>query len=139
MINAPITAANAVAHLFMALLPVTTWSVPGDCGGNVKVSRTAISRSGACCEALSSFASSPGPLLVERVRCVYSIGSRRALVLVQESTELVATFHRYRLRPRQCRRWCPPVRRHQVETAMRPPTIVMIDEFGERAVQMPDV
>jgi hypothetical protein len=38
-----------------------------------------------------------------RVRCVYSIGSRRALVLVQKSPETVATFQcsRSRLRPRR--------------------------------------
>jgi hypothetical protein len=43
----------------------------------------------------------PGLDRVEgRVRCVYSIGSRRALVLVQESAETVATFHFYRLRRR---------------------------------------
>jgi transposase-like protein len=35
----------------------------------------------------------------KRVRCVYSIRSRRALVLVQESAETVATFQRDRLRP----------------------------------------
>ena len=40
----------------------------------------------------------------DRVRCVYSIRSRRALVLVQEAAETVATFQRYRLRPRPRRR-----------------------------------
>jgi hypothetical protein len=42
--------------------------------------------------------------LSEAVRCVYSIRSRSALVLVQESAETVATFQRYRLRPRPRRR-----------------------------------
>jgi hypothetical protein len=39
-----------------------------------------------------------------RVRCVYSIRSCRALVLVQQAAETVATFQRYRLRrhPRRC-------------------------------------
>jgi hypothetical protein len=40
----------------------------------------------------------------QAVRCVYSHGSRCALVLVQESAEPVATAHRYRLRLRPRRR-----------------------------------
>src|SRR5262245_30653064 len=39
-----------------------------------------------------------------RVGCVYSIRSRRALVLVQESAKTVATLQRYRLRRRPRRR-----------------------------------
>ena len=38
------------------------------------------------------------------VGCVYSIRSRRALVLVQESAKTVATLQRYRLRRRPRRR-----------------------------------
>lgn len=74
-----------------------------------------------------------------RVRCVYSICSRRALVLVQESAETVATFQHYQLRPRPRRRRHPTIRRRQVQAAMRPPTVVMINEHGARALQMPGV
>jgi hypothetical protein len=38
------------------------------------------------------------------VRCVYSFGSRRALVLVQESAKTVATFQLYRQHGRPPRR-----------------------------------
>src|SRR5262249_4102191 len=72
-----------------------------------------------------------------RVGCVYSIRSRRALVLVQESAKTVATLQRYRLPRRPRRRGRPTIRRCQVQAAMRPPTIVMIDEHRQRALQMP--
>jgi hypothetical protein len=51
-------------------------------------------------ERLSLYLDDPIVQSDERVRCVYSISSRRALVLVQESAETVATVHRDRL----CRR-----------------------------------
>jgi hypothetical protein len=54
------------------------------------------------------------PLFTDGVRCVYSIRSLRALVLVQESAETVATFQRYRLCPRPRSRRRPTIRRRQV-------------------------
>ena len=62
--------------------------------------------------------------------------SRRALVLVQEAAETVATLHRDWRRPRPRRLTRRSIRRQQVQTAMRPPTVVMLDEHRERALQM---
>ena len=75
-----------------------------------------------------------GPCTVRLLDC-----SRRALVLVQEPSETVATLQRYRLRPGPRRRCRPTIRRCQVQAAMRPPTVVMINELGEHARQMPRV
>src|SRR5262249_27795113 len=61
---------------------------------------------------------------------------RRTRVLVKESAETVATFQRYRLRPRPRRRRRATIRRRQVQAAVRPPTVVVITEHGERERQM---
>ena len=62
--------------------------------------------------------------------------SRRTLVFVNQSAQTVATFHRERLRPRPRRRGLLTVRRRQCEAAMRPPSVVMINEDREHSLQM---
>src|SRR4029453_15301450 len=90
------------------------------------------------CTLAERFTACGGRLLIlNPVGCVYSIRSRRALVLVQQSAETVATFQRDRLHARPRRRRRPTIRRLQVQAAMRPPTVVMINEHGEGALQMP--